>query len=263
MKHIYTIIIVALTFNSYSQEPNGQLIVLDTIIGERISLNELKKYYIFEFIDTTNYDHSQVYRLNDSTYLLKIHYSNKNINETELSKSEVENARENIYYMKGYYSALNKQNKSIPLNTYSLKDIIAQNYPFILYAHLYVKKTKKTKMEIMEGKQYYFKFKDKFESRIPENYIGSNEKYAGFIQAEVQEIMFNDSSLLLKKNNSELVVVKFNEIAIIKINTGFSVFLKSKAPGKRILTIPLLIYNLIFNMKKFDLANDSKFIVVK
>lgn len=282
MKTTLLIISIFISINLFSQEFKGNLIELDSSIGKIISINEIKHYQLFRFIDSTNYEYSNLYLLNDSTFRLEVHFINSLVHDTILNKSAIMQAKENIMYMNKYNKPIERKNELItlfPPKINGTKDISNPNKlsnNIIINAELYVQsKSSNKKMKLKEGKFYYFKRKnnDKF------NYLEIKEKYRGYTYAKINKILFNtqlnETTIIIKRYQGtfhELIEVKLDNILNIKQNTFDSALVKSMGmpkgygfwnPLSIFYTPPLLLYKLLFNMKRFDLTDNSYFKIIQ
>ena len=275
MKHIFSVVIIILFTNLYSQDFNKTIIELDTIVGTQITDVERKRYVLFEFVDSLSYDFSEVYILSDSTYRIEVNYTDGRIFDTVLSKSVIDHNKENILYMSAYYNAIEKQKDAEELTDSSLNKSLFETV--IINGKLAVVNNKTPKkMIIKEGKYYHFKIKPK-ESKLSIEYnpLGSKEKDRFFKYAKVKHILLSDSTICLKVkhfNFGESTYIKVSDIQAIKQNTFESAFLKSIGlpsgygfhnPLAIFYAPPILIFNLIFKMKHFNLNTDSKFITIE
>lgn len=267
MRYLYLILITLLFENLYAQDLGKKLIELDALVGTKIDLTEKKKYVIFEFVDTLNYKFSEVYTLRDSSYLLKVFYANGTVVDTILSNVVIENYKENISYMASYYNALNKQRntaKIVEPNLIKINTIVYNELQTVNY-------NKHKRIKIKKGKYYHFKINPKnLKTNFSYNPLDIDEKFRYYKYAKVKYINLQDSIIGIKVkdvNFNETFYVKITDIQAIKQNTFESALKKSMGfpnfflinPFIIVYTPPILLYNLIFKMKRFDFSNDSDF----
>lgn len=281
MKHILSLIIFGFTSALFAQQEHKALIALDPLVGTEINQEEKRKFVLFGFVDSLNYDFSQLFSLSDSTYLLEVHYTNGRRLDSTLSQSVIDYNKENIFYMEGYYKALEKQKEQDVLDTNDSVLVLSEPaidpayFPMVNKGALYVVKTEShKKIKIKKGKYYHFKIvKDPSKLNIEYNPRGSKEKHRNYQYAKVKYIIISDSTLCLRKRDAKLdTYVKFNEIIGLKQNTFESSFVKALGapsghgffynPFILLYTPPILAFNLIFKMKNFDLGTNSKFLFI-
>lgn len=272
MKIILSVIIVVLTTTVYSQQLQRELIVLDPLIGDSISLKEKKDYYLFEFIDTLNYNYSQVYKISDTTYLLELSLQDSTFFDTTLTQSLIDLNRENIHYMKGYFEAIKQQqvDHKNEVDSLILTNTALYN-PYVINGKLIVKNTKNgLKLPMKVGKYYHFKLKKKYDDAQTISLTGIEEKHLGFVYARIEKVLLVDSTIILRRDNltlNENIIVSFDDIEFIKQNTFETAWFKSMCtPAGNVFIYPLVpfsapicAFNLIFNKKKFDLTDNSEF----
>ena len=274
MKYIIFYIAIFAFPNLFSQTIQKNLIEIDTIVGTEINDIERRKYVLFEFVDSLKYNYAQVFSLKDSTYQLEVNYTDGRIFDTILSKSVIDNNKENIIYLTAYYRTLEKQ-KNDKKNTDSnlnvkLYETIVINGKLAVVNH----KTHK-KIIIKEKKYYHFKIRPK-ESQLTIEYnpLESKEKDRFYKYAKVKYVLLSDSTICLNVtdfNFKETIYVQLKDIQAIKQNTFESALKKSMGlpniylinPLMIIYTPPILIFNLIFKMKQFDLTSNSRFLTME
>lgn len=273
MRGIITITLIVLSTLSYSQEYQKELIALDTIVGKNINSIERRDYYLFAFIDTLNYNYSQVFQLNDSTFQLNVYYLDSTVFDTIVNQLVINENKQNINLMRGYYAEISNEKEDV-LNENIVKVVDLFEPPIIYNAKLYVENAKHNKkFRIKKNKYFHFKTKKKAKNSLDINTMGYDEKYRGFIYARVEDINFNDNLILLSRKGlgiEEEFFVSFDEIVAIKQNTIRTVFLKSLGrirgiviinPLTPIYFLPACLYNFVFKMRKCEMMNGDMLIV--
>ncbi|MDA3894172.1 MAG: hypothetical protein PF517_21135 [Salinivirgaceae bacterium] len=280
MRKFITITLIIVATVIYSQEYQKELIALDTIVGKTISSIERRDYHLFEFIDTLNYNYSQVFQINDSTFQLHISYLDSTVFDTIINQMIINDNKKNIFLLNAYYETLRnkKEDKIIKkediIEDNAVKAVNLYDPPIIYNANLYVVNAKHTKkLRIKKNQNFLFKIQNKSKNSININTMWYDEKYLGYIYARVKHININDSVILLSKKESginEEFFVSFDEIIAIKQNTPRTIILKSIGVVKGVVIInplmpiyfwPICLYNCVFKTKKFDMMDGDEFIV--